>query len=128
MKKNFLRVLFVVVIIFASVEVVYAYSNGGEIFGGRIVNTKATEIEDLESSGYQCDIDGTTITIDPIKGHETYLIPSNIRSKTNREITSHKWIMGKFSGTSSVTCTKQCGETECTSTVNLNTVNFFGNS
>lgn len=126
MKKNFLRVLIVVVIIFASVEIVYAYS--GKVFGGKITNTKATEIEEKEGAGYQCDVDGTSITIKSIRGPETYIIPSNVSSKTRRKISNNKWITGKYSGTTTVTCKKQCGETECTDTVDLNTISFFGNS
>jgi hypothetical protein len=129
MKKVFIKIAIFVFIIFVSFKIVYAYSGSfGEIFGGKITNTKATEIEELENAGYQCETNGSTITINPIKGGETYFIPDGVNSVTRNTIATGQWILGKYSGTTTITCTKECGETECTDTATLNNITMFGNS
>jgi len=103
-------------------------SSSSGIFGGKITKTKASEIESLENDGYTCDLSGTSIEIDPIKGPSSYIIPASTTSKTGYATRTGQWILGKYSGKTTVTCTKQCGETECTSTVTLDTITLFGTS
>ncbi len=113
---------------FISTRIVFAYSSAyGQIFGGKIINTKATKIQKLESSGYICVINGTSITIGPIKGPATYLIPFTTISKTKTIPSVGKWIMGKYSGKTIITCTKP-GDPPLADTVILDTITLFGTS
>ena len=124
MRKNFIKLLVLFLLVFISTEIVFAVSfSYGKYFGGKITNTKATEIQKKEDSGYTCELNGgKSITIKPVKGESTYMIPS---SKNTRMISSGKWILGKYNGKTVVTCKKQCGETECKETVSLNTITLF---
>lgn len=153
MKRKIFIGLLVIIALFVSLRVVYAFlteddtggsggnssanttsgtsessSSSSGIFGGKITETKASKIQSLEDEGYTCDVSGSSIEINPIKGPSSYIIPSGTISKTGYAIRSGQWILGKYSGKTTVTCTKQCGETECTSTAILDTITLFGTS
>jgi len=132
MKKNLIKFIIVIVFLFVSTQIVFAISNSflkDAFFGGKITNTKATEIEEKENGGYSCDLNGgTSITINSIKGPTTYIIPSTTTSKTGRGVGSGKWIIGKYDGQTMITCKKSCGDAECMDYVNLNKISLFGTS
>jgi hypothetical protein len=128
-KNSFIKFSILFLFLFFSFQIVSAYSvNYSQYFGGKITNTKATEIEALESVGYICDVNGTSITINPVKGPASYIIPYTTISKTKNPLMIGKWIIGKYGGKTTVTCTMECGVTECVDTVDLDTITLFGNS
>ena len=128
-RKIFINIGLVVLVFFISFEIVYATSISlGKIFGGRIINTTATEIQTLQSSGWECIVPGTSITIRPIKSPATYIIPAGVISKTKTTPRSGQWILGKYSGKTTVTCTRACPPAICTTTATLNTITLFGTS
>jgi len=129
MNKRFKQIAIVAVVILVSFETVYAYSgNYNSVLGGRITDTKATEIKELEDTGYHCELNGgKSITINPIRGPKTYFIPENITSKTGRDISSGRWILGRYNNNkTTITCKKKCGETTCTNQVTLDSITLFG--
>jgi hypothetical protein len=125
-KKGIIFILLIVFLVFTSTEIVFAYS-GSQVFGGKIINTKATKIQELESSGYICTVYGSSITIRSIKGPTTYVIPATTIAKTRTIPAVGKWIMGKYSGKTMVTCTK-AGDPPLTTMVTLDTITLFGTS
>ena len=132
-KKIFISLGLAALIIFISFEIAHASTtpvSSGKIFGGKIVQTKSIEIQKLESTGYTCHVMGSTITIKPVGPYPTsYMIPSFFKSKTNTTLRTGQWIIGKYTGDKdTITCTKQCGETLCVSTVTLDIVSLFGTS
>lgn len=131
-KRNLVFSVILFAIILLSFSFVYASAGfGGSLFAGKISETTAPEIEEKENNGFDCMVDGTTIKIDnPIRGPETYIIPSGTKSKTGKEVQNGSWIMGKYSGTTTIYCEKFDPETETviTETVDLNEITFFGNS
>lgn len=127
MPRTLWRICLVILIVFCMFKVVFAYSTTGSgIFGGKITDTKATEIKEKEDSGYSCSIDkgGTSITIDSIKGPTTYIIPSSVSSKTGRPLSSGKWIIGRYSGTASASCSRD----EESIQIEINSITLYGNS
>lgn len=128
MKKNFIKFIILFLFLFVSAQVAFAFSAGsfGQIFGGKIINEKATEIQELEMSGYQCMVFGTTITIRSIKGPTTYIIPATVMPKSGGT-GAGKWIMGKYSGKTMITCILESEPPE-TRTVDLDTITMFGTS
>lgn len=138
MKKNFIKFVIIFLFVFISIQIVFAVNKDGksitninvsnQIFGGKIINTKASKIQSLESSGYTCVVTGTTINIKPTKGPANYFIPFSTISKTGKTVSANKWILGKYSGKTTITCTKSCGETMCTDTATLDTITMFGTS
>jgi len=129
MKKTFIIIGILLALVFIFSDTTYAFSFVyGDVFGGKITNTKASEVQDLENQGYQCVINGSTITINPLRGVETYFIPTGTTSKTGNTPATGQWIMGRYGGQSTITCTKQCGETTCTDIVILDTITMFATS
>lgn len=125
--------MIIFLLLVTSCEIAYAFSTSlfvyGGLFAGKVSEVKATEIEEKENDGFTCLDVGMTITIDrPIKGPETYIIPTGTMSKTGKDVSVNSWIMGKYEGTTSVTCEKQEGETTIIEEVDLNTITLFGNS
>lgn len=99
-------------------------SNSNGVFGGQIVETKASQIKSLEDEGYSCSVSGTSIEIKSTKGPTSYLIPSGTTSKTKYQIRANQWILGKYNGKTTITCTRDEEE----STVTLDTITLFGTS
>jgi hypothetical protein len=97
------------------------------IFGGKIVNTKAVEIEALENTGYACVVPGTSITIVPVKGPTSFFIPFSIVSKTKRNPKVNGWTLGRYSMTTPITCTLP-GNPPTTTTIYLDTISMYGTS
>ncbi|MEI6581081.1 MAG: hypothetical protein WCO07_02835 [bacterium] len=127
MLKIFTRVGLVMLIILFSFEIVNAYSGASQLFAGRIINTKATEIQSLESANYKCNVPGSSITIRSYKGPTSYVIPSGTTAKTGT-VASGNLIMGKYtSSASTVTCIYQ-GYPPTTQTVTLSKITLFGAS
>ncbi len=124
-----MTILVVGFLVFFSGEIVLA--SFGSNFGGRILNTTATEIQEKEWSGYTCTPFGTTITIRPIgsppRTPTSYIIPTNTRSRTGTTIRSGQLILGKYGGETAVNCTLNAYPFTITS-VYLNTINLFGTS
>ena len=103
--KKFLKgTLIVIVAFFVLCNV--AFASFGSVFGGRIIENKATEIRTLEESGYNCTVPGETIQIRSIKGPVAYLIRYGTRAKTNTTPSINQTIIGKYSNQESITCTK----------------------
>jgi hypothetical protein len=129
MKKNFLRVLIVVVIIFASIEVAYAYSTLGQGFGGTIIKVKAFEVERLENASYRCAVAGKTIEVKPIlsKYPKSYMIPATTPSKSESTPSTGQWILGTYTGKTTISCVKTIYPWD-TQTVILDTIKLFGTS
>lgn len=99
-------------------------------FGGRITNTKATEIQSMESSNYKCTVPGTTITIKPVtkSSPTTFLIPSSVKSKTNTTARAGQQIKGLYSQSkTTITCIYQ-GYPPSQSTVQLTPITMYGTS
>ncbi|MFH1608915.1 MAG: hypothetical protein ABH951_02795, partial [Patescibacteria group bacterium] len=96
-------------------------------FGGKIINTKALEIKTLESSNYHCNVSGETLEVNPIKGPSSFAISSGTQNKTGYKIRSGQWIIGKYSGKTTITCIFQ-GEPPSTQTVTLDTITLYGTS
>jgi hypothetical protein len=124
MVKFFTR-FFVVVLIFISFTTTSEAFFGRSIFGGRVTNTKATEIENLENNGYTCEVNGTTISIKPIKGPKSYFIPAGTVAKSKNSIRGNQQIIGRYSENETITCTKNEGEDQQTETVSLPKINIF---
>jgi hypothetical protein len=101
----------------------------GKIFGGKIKNTKATALETKEKT-YNCTTTGETFELTPLKGLKVptgYMIENGTKNSTGYKIKSGQWIIGKYSGKSSITCTlKMTPFTE--STVELDTITIYGTS
>lgn len=96
-------------------------------FGGKIINTKASEIAMLEGMGYICYTPGESIEITPIKGPSSYLIPSGTSSKTGFPLSPSQWIIGLYGNPTTIICILP-GDPPTTQYVNLNTITLFGNS
>ena len=130
MKKGIILILLIVFLIFFSVNMIFASSSFGGVFGGKIINTKAVAIATLEATGYICSTFGTSISIVPLGSPagtpSNYFIPSFITSKTGSSPAISQSILGRYSGQTAVTCTNV--ETEDIKTVMLSTITLFGTS
>jgi hypothetical protein len=115
MNKKFLLLLIVGVLFISSSLVVKnsfgqtsdtTSSTTGGVFGGKIANTKAERIVELEGSGYYCNYSGTTIEVTPIRTTMpySYAIPAGIKNKTGFSLRDGQWILGKYKGKTTVTC------------------------
>ena len=137
-RKSIIFILLIAFLVFISVKMVFAYSFLGGVFGGRIIYTKALEIEEMEAAGYICPMFGTSISIIPIgspPGTPTsYFIPSYITSKTRTIPAVGQLILGRYSGQTTITCTltfpSESDPSIATTilTVSLDTINLFGTS
>ena len=100
-------------------------------FGGRIIHTKAIEIQTLEMAGFLCYAPGSTISIVPIGSPlgtpTSYLIPFGVTSKTRISPRAGQLIIGKRSGKMVINCTLAYFPFT-TIPVSLDTVFLFGNS
>jgi hypothetical protein len=101
---------------------------GKGAIAGRIISTKAKEIEALENAGYVCPSFGQTIEIKKqitrkgvLKGPTSYFIASFIKS--SYPITVDKAIIAYYSGTTNITCVHPLGATK---TVVLNNILKYG--
>jgi len=140
MKKGTIFILLIIFLVFFGANTIFANIFGltysmQKQFGGRILNTKATEINNLESQGYTCNTPGTSILIRPIGSPagtpNNFLIPSYVTSKTKTTPTSSQLIMGKYNGKTTITCRKPCPPPpgrECIATVTLDNITLFGTS
>ncbi len=97
-------------------------------FGGKVLNTKAVEIEALEAASFECLVPGTSITIRPInKAPTSYLIPTGIISKTKNAARVGQWILGTYNPTPAIiTCTEVA--TGATEIVELTPITMYGTS
>lgn len=131
MKKGIFYILLIVFLVFVSTRIVSASFSLGRVFGGRIVNTKALEIQALESSGYQCYMPGTSISILPIgspAGTPTsYFIPSFVISKTRTTTRTGQLIMGRYLGKTIIPCIFPSSPPMVIS-VSLDIITLFGTS
>jgi hypothetical protein len=130
-RKSIIFILLFGFMVFAYTNTIFAYSSFGSIFGGRIINTKALEIESLEGTGYQCYVPGSSITISPIGSPlgtpTSYFIPSFVTPK-NRSLPSiGKLIMGKYIGKTMISCIYPSNPPMFT-TVSLDTITLFATS
>ena len=99
-------------------------------FGGKITDSKASGIKRLENSNYKCAVPGTSIEINPVNktDSKSYLIPTNVRSKTNNQVRVNQQLLGLYTMIPTViTCIYQ-GYPPTTQTVNLKSFKLFGNS
>ena len=114
--------------LFVGTKTVSAVASFMPQFGGRIIHTKAVEIESLEAMGFLCPTAGSTISITPI-GSPTgtpisYFIPYGIYSKTGHNTRAGQLIIGKYSLKTIVNCTLA----HYIIPVSLDTITLFGNS
>lgn len=102
------------------------------IFGGKITNLKAKQIENYENAGYDCKLDGTSIEIRPIKGNYSFIIPNGVRNIARHSIQPGQSIIGRNRGSMNVNCKKcvQEGDEQKCSEVNFNlpTIVMFSTS
>ena len=114
----------------APVSAAHVFSSGG-IFGGRIIDTKATEIRALESAGYNCFTLGSSISImligSPAGTPTSYFIPYYVIPKTRTQPASGRLILGKYGGTATINCTLASDPPQ-TTTVALSTITLFATS
>lgn len=133
MKKGIIFILLTIFPVFFVIASSTSVRSSFNLFGGKITSTlKALEIQELEESGFVCNVPGTTIEILPIGSSAgtptSYFIPSYVKSSTRTTPKAGQLIMGKYSGTTSITCI-WTGETLTrTRVVPLRTVNYFGTS
>lgn len=120
--KIYIKILVVVLVFFVSFQVTLAAF--GNIFGGRITNLKALQIEKLEEAGYDCEVPGSTIEIRSIKGPTAYFTPQNIVPKTKTIPAMGAAIIGKYNGKTDIICRKG----DSIQIVILDTIIFFGTS
>lgn len=122
--------LAVVFLVFFSTKIVFAYSFNSQ-FAGRIVYTKAIEIQALEMAGFQCVVPGSTIQIisigSPARTPTSYYIPPYVRSKTGNSTRASQLIIGKYGGKMAIACTSKTVP-PVVKTVNLDIITLFGNS
>lgn len=126
--SRFVIVVFVFLLVVAF-EIVSA-AGATKPFGGRITNTKATEIQSMENSNYKCTVPGTSITIKPVtkSSPTTFLIPSSVKSKTNTTARAGQQIKGLYSQSkTTITCIYQ-GYPPSQSTVQLTPITMYGTS
>ena len=99
-------------------------------FGGRIISTKAVEIQELEYMGYECPVFGSSISITPIGSPlgtpTSYFIPFYNISKTGTSIMTGQLIIGKYSWKTPITCIRL--EPPSIKPVFLDTITLFGTS
>ncbi|KKQ88029.1 MAG: hypothetical protein UT09_C0005G0011 [Parcubacteria group bacterium GW2011_GWF2_38_8] len=141
MRKGIILVLLIVFLAFAGAKIVKsdavpataarAPSVSAGFFGGRIINTKALEIEALEGVNFECIVVGSTISIIPIGSPAgtpaSYFIPTFITSKTRTTPSVGQLILGKYSTKTPITCIFK-GIPPVTVVVNLDTITLFGTS
>lgn len=115
-----------------SFEIAYAAKSNNASLGGRVSNIKATEIEDLESSGFTCQMaGGQSIEVKPARGVTSYYIPANVQSWTKNKIRAGQWIVGKYSNATASVTTITCvydADEEITEEVVLHTIISYGTS
>jgi len=145
MKKRFALPLIIVLIFLATGfvastsfgqtnfnAIVNLVSSGSKVFGGKVANTKAEKIEELESSNYGCAVSGSTIEVIPINRNSknpvySYAIPAGIKNKTGFPLRDGQWIIGKYSGKTTITCILE-GDPPLEETVTLSTITLYGTS
>ena len=120
--------LLIVFLMFVSTQIVFASSFN--IFGGKIAAIEASDIQELEDFGYECDIPGISTSIVPIGSPSgtpiDYLIPYGVTSKTGTMPRIGQLILGSYSGEEIVECIN--AESEDVQTVVLNTITLFATS
>jgi hypothetical protein len=125
------KILVIALVLIISIKIVYAAGSTGKVFGGRILKTEATEITTLEASGYSCQMSGGSsieIKVMGVKYAPTaYYIPSGTKSKTNTVPTAKQLTIGRYSGTTTITCIHDDPEIP-PETVSLDTITMFGTS
>jgi len=131
MEKNVVFSFLVIFLLFAGAGTVFAFVNFLPQFGGRIIDTTALEIRELEMSSYECVVPGATILISPIglsKNMPTsYFIPFRTYSKTKNSLKRGQLIMGKYSGKTIINCELLYYPFTIVP-VSLDTITIFGNS
>jgi hypothetical protein len=131
MKHALLRisVLLSVLALLVTFDMVSAAS-ASKTFGGKIINTKATEIQSMENSNYKCAVPGTTITIKSNLNSSptTYLIPSSVKSKTRSYPKAGQQILGLYSQSKTTITCKYQGYPPSQSTVQLTPITMYGTS
>lgn len=110
MVKFFTR-FFVVVLIFLSFSDI-SYAFFGSSFGGKIILKKAREIQTLEGVGYTCQVNGSTIEIDSVKGPTSYFIPYTSKVPSGSTPSYSKKILGVHKGEAEISCTNDDGDTQ----------------
>ncbi|MFA5936831.1 MAG: hypothetical protein WC822_03060 [Candidatus Paceibacterota bacterium] len=107
-RKGIFLILLIIFLVFVSANVVDASFSFGKFFGGKIISTKATEIQILEGSGYTCPMYGTSISIVPIgspAGTPTsYYIPSYVTPMTRTTPMTGQQILGVYGGQTMISC------------------------
>jgi hypothetical protein len=100
----------------------------GQVFGGRILKTKAIRIETLESAGYSCPGSTNTIEVTPIKGPTAYYAPYSA-NRTRTTLAPGQKILGKYSGSITIECVRVNEDgTTSQEDVLLDMVTMFGTS
>ncbi len=130
MKKELLKIAVVLpllAILLVAFNYVHAASSQNP-FGGVIINTKATEIQQKEAQNFKCIVPGQTITIRP-KGRNsrtTFFIPAAVKQRGGSSLRANQNILGYFSQSmTTISCIYQ-GYPTRTETVTLPSITLFG--
>ncbi|MCX6754975.1 MAG: hypothetical protein NT068_00340 [Candidatus Nomurabacteria bacterium] len=102
MKKDWKKIG-VILIVLLSFKI--AYASGGQVFGGKITEAPDTQVKTLDEGDYNCEPQNTTIDINPFKGPQKFYIPQGTESKSHNKEKVGQWVIGLYSGTTTITCT-----------------------
>jgi hypothetical protein len=126
------KILVITLVLIISIKIVHAAGSIGKVFGGRILKTEATEITTTEAENYSCQMEGgTSIEVERIGTKEktptAFFIPANTKSKTGTVPMAKQLIIGRYSGTTSITCLSN-EKYRGAKTVSLTNISMFGTS
>ncbi len=99
----------------------------GRPFGGKITQMSAPEIESLEDAGFDCEVPGDDLLIQP-KGNSptSYVIPYGTKSKTSSSARENVQILGLYTPSSTeVTCIYD-SYPPIEVTLEMNTITMYG--
>lgn len=129
-RKNIVLILLIIFGIFIGTKTVFAVNSYGGVFGGRIMSTKALEIEEYESMGYVCPMYGYSFSIipigSPVNTPTNFFVPYYVIPKSGNSVALNKLTMGKYNGITTVACILMTGTGIDVKPVRLYTINLFG--
>jgi hypothetical protein len=96
-------------------------------FWGKIANTKAERIEELENEGYTCNVPGSTIEIQRTKTPYSFMIPYGTHNASGFPDRDGQHIVGRYKGTETIICTLD-EDPEVTETVQLDKITLYATS
>ena len=125
-----ISLVFVFVLI-VSTQISYANKDGkggvifnfNKVFAGKIIANEASRITQLQSTGYECTVPGTTVEIKP----QSFSMPKSYFLAKNKEgkLPVGKNIMGSYLGKTEITCILKA-EPPLVEVVTLDTIKKYG--